>query len=145
MKSVDRRHVQYFNDTYSCTCTLREERYKATVINSDQYLLTCMRYIELNPMRAGMAAHPHDYPWSSYPANADGYNNKLITQHTLYRHLGTDAAERECAYRQLFRAAIGRSDLEPVREATNKGLVLGNNPFRERIERLSGRRAALKP
>ncbi|MEE9346530.1 MAG: hypothetical protein V3U88_13065 [Methylococcales bacterium] len=75
-------------------------------------------------------------------ANADGNKNKLITQHALYRHLGTNAAERQCAYRQLFRAAIERSDLDVIREATNQGWVLGNNRFRERIERLSGRRSA---
>ena len=96
-------------------------------------------------MRAGMAAHPRDYPSSSYLANADGNNNKLIAQHTLYSHLGTDAAERQCAYRQLFQAAIGQSDLDAIREATNKGWVLGNDRFRERIERLSGRRSAPKP
>ena len=104
-----------------------------------------MRYIELNPIRTGMAAHPRDYPWSSYLTNADGINNKLITQHALYRHLGADATKRQCAYRQLFRAAIGQSNLDAIREATNKGWVLGNDRFRERIERLSGRRSAPKP
>ncbi len=67
-----------------------------------------MRYIELNPIRVDMTAHPCDYPWSNYRANADGNNNKLITQHALYRHLSTDTAEKQCAYRQLFRAAIER-------------------------------------
>ncbi len=103
-----------------------------------------MRYFELNPDSVGMAAHPRDYPWSSYRANADDNKNKLITQHALYRHLGTDVAERQCAYRQLFRAVIERSDLDTIREATIKGWVLGNDRFRERIERLSGRRPALK-
>lgn len=145
LQSVGRRYVQYFNYMYNRTGTLWEGRYKATVINSDQYLLTCMRYIELNPIRADMAAHPRDYPWSSYPANADGKLNKLITQHGLYRQLGTDAAERQCAYRQLFRATIERSDLEAIRESINKGWVLGNERFRKRIERLSGRRSAPKP
>ncbi|MEE9397665.1 MAG: transposase [Methylococcales bacterium] len=145
MQSVGRRYVQYFNYTYNRTGTLWEGRYKATVISSDQYLLTCMRYIELNPIRAGMATHPRDYKWSSYLANADGENNKLIKQHLLYRQLGSNTAKRQSAYRQLFRAAIGQSDLEAIREATNKGWVLGNDRFCGRIERLSGRRSAPKP
>jgi putative transposase len=81
-------------------------------------------------MRAGMAAHPRDYPWSSYLANADGNNNKPIAQHTLYSHLGTDASERQCAYRQLFQAAIGQSDLDAIREVTNKGWETVENRVR---------------
>ncbi len=72
MQSVGRRYVQYFNFTHSRTGTLWEGRYKATVIDSEAYLLTCMRYIELNPVRAGMVKAPSDYPWSSYGTNALG-------------------------------------------------------------------------
>ena len=121
LQSVGRRYVQYFNYTYERTGTLWEGRYKSTVIDSDRYLLTCMRYIELNPVRAGMMKHPREYPWSSYAANADGKEKKLLTQHALYRLLGTNAAERQSAYRQLFRATIGKAVLEALREATNKG------------------------
>lgn len=115
------------------------------MIDSDRYLLTCMRYIELNPVRARMVDHPREYPWSSYAANALGAENELITKHTLYRQLGTNAAMRQSAYRQLFRAAIGSADLEAIRESTNKGWVLGNDRFREKIELLSDRRTAPKP
>ncbi len=145
LQSVGRRYVQYFNYTYERTGTLWEGRYKATVIDSERYLLTCMRYIELNPVRADMVNHPREYPWSSYAANADGKENKLLTQHALYRQLGTNIAERQSVYRQLFRAAIGRADLEALREATNKGWVLGNDRFREKIEQLSERRTTPKP
>ncbi len=144
LQSVGRRYVQHFNYTYKRTGTLWEGRYKATVIDSDHYLLTCMRYIELNPVRAGITTHPRDYPWSSYAANADGTNNKLIIPHSLYRQMGVNKAERQSAYRQLFRAAIAKSDLDALREATNKGWVLGNDHFREKIERLSGRRSIPK-
>src|ERR1017187_9011678 len=70
MQSIGRRYVQYFNHVYGRTGTLWEGRYKSTLIDSERYLLTCMRYIELNPVRAEMLAHPGDYPWSSYRANA---------------------------------------------------------------------------
>ena len=123
LQSVGRRYVQYFNYTYKRTGTLWEGRYKATVIDSDQYLLTCMRYIELNPVRAGMVEQPSAYPWSSYAANAEGISNKLITSHEVYKQLGANELERQSAYRQLFRLAIGKSDIDALREATNKGWV----------------------
>ncbi len=143
-QSVGRRYVQYFNYTYKRTGTLWEGRYKATVIDSDQYLLTCMRYIELNPVRAGMVEQPSEYPWSSYAANAEGKKNKLIKLHKVFRQMGTSEEKRQSAYRQLFQLAIGKSDLDALREATNKGWVLGSEHFREKIERLSGRRAVAK-
>ncbi len=124
-QSVGRRYVQYFNYTYKRTGTLWEGRYKATVIDSDQYLLTCMRYIELNPVRAGMVEQPSEYPWSSYAANAEGKKNKLIKLHKVFRQMGTSEEKRQSAYRQLFQLAIGKSDIDALREATNKGWVLG--------------------
>ena len=145
LQSIGRRYVQYFNHTYDRTGTLWEGRYKATVIDSDRYLLTCMRYIELNPLRAAMVDHPREYPWSSYAANAHGEENKLIASHALYRQLGRTEIESQATYRQLFRAAIGRADLEAIRESTNKGWVLGNERFREKIEALSNRRTTPKP
>lgn len=137
--------MQYFNYTYKRTGTLWEGRYKATVIDSDQYLLTCMRYIELNPVRADMVGRPSEYLWSSYVANADGENNDLITSHKVYKQLGVNEAERQSVYSQLFRLAIEKSEIDALREATNKGWVLGSDRFREEIERLTGRRSAAKP
>ncbi len=145
LQSLGRRYVQYFNYSYDRTGTLWEGRYKATLIDSERYLLTCMRYIELNPVRAVMVRHPLDYPWSSYAANARGEEDELITPHDLYRRLGRSRQTRQGAYRQLFRAALGNSELAAIRSATNTGWVLGNDRFRAKIERLSGRRAAPKP
>ncbi len=142
LQSVGRRYVQYFNYTYARTGTLWEGRYKATLIDSERYLLTCMRYIELNPVRAGMVSHPGDYPWSSYQYNARGDENSLVTPHSLYRRLGRHTDARQSAYRQLFRSQLAKADVDAIREATNKAWVLGNNRFRERIEALSGRRAS---
>ena len=104
-----------------------------------------MRYIELNPVRACMVDQPSEYPWSSYAANAEGKINKLIKAHEVYKQMGVNEAERQSAYRQLFRLAIGKSELDALREATNKGWVFGSDRFREEIERLSGRRSVAKP
>lgn len=145
LQSVGRRYVQYFNYTYNRTGTLWEGRYKAALIDSEHYLLTCMRYIECNPVRADMVEHPGDYPWSSYPANAQGRDDALITPHTLYRRLDRTDSERQSAYRQLFRGQIGKADIEAIREATNKAWVLGNERFRAKIETLTGRRTAPLP
>jgi len=145
LQSVGRRYVQYFNYTYKRTGTLWEGRYKATVIDSDQYLLTCMRYIELNPVRADMVKKPNEYSWSSYAVNAEGKTSKLVKSHDVYRKLDVSEEERQSAYRQLFRLTIDKSDLDALREATNKGWVLGGDRFRAEIERLSGRRSVAKP
>jgi len=144
LQSVGRRYVQYFNYTYQRTGTLWEGRYKATLIDSEHYLLTCMRYIELNPVRAGMVKHPADLGWSSYQYNAQGKENPLLSQHSLYRRLGRNAEARQSAYRQLFRAQLSKADVDAIRETTNKAWVLGNERFREKIELLSGRRTSQK-
>ena len=145
MQSIGRRYVQYFNYTYDRTGTLWEGRYKATVIDSDRSLLICMCYIELNPVRAGMTDSPGQYKWSSYRSNALGVRNDLLIPHRLYRRLGSTTEDRKIAYRGLFRDSVGQADLEAIREATNSGWALGNDRFREKIERLSGRRASPKP
>ena len=146
LQSVGRRYVQYFNSTYRRTGTLWEGRYRSTVIDSEHYLLTCMRYIEMNPVRAeSMAEHPADYPWSSYRANALGAPDSLLSPHALYRRLGRSVEDRQASYRQLFRAQLSKTDIEAIREATNKAWALGNDRFRDRIEALAGRRAAPLP
>ncbi|PCI68509.1 MAG: transposase [Piscirickettsiaceae bacterium] len=144
LQSVGRRYVQYFNHSYKRTGTLWEGRYKATVIDSDRYLLTCMRYIELNPVRAGMVEHPHDYIWSSYAANAEGKRDVKLTHHSLYQQLGIDETERISTYQQLFQSAITDIEQDTIRESTNKGWCLGNDLFRDKIECLSKRRATPK-
>ncbi len=145
LQSIGRRYVGYFNYTYKRTGTLWEGRYKATLIDSEQYLLTCMRYIELNPVRAKMVRSPADYPWSSYSANADGKEDPLVKSHDLYRRLGRSTLERRSAYRELFRFAVCDADLEAIRENTNKAWALGNDRFREKVELLTGRRTTPKP
>lgn len=142
MQMLGRYYVQYYNYCYRRTGTLWEGRYRATLIDSEAYLLTCMRYIELNPVRAGMVAHPSEYQWSSYRHNALGEPDGLLTTHREYRRLGRGSEERQAAYRQLFRARIPEKSLEEIREATNKAWVLGNDRFKCRIEKQLERRAA---
>lgn len=141
--------MQYFNYTYKRSGTLWEGRYRATVVDSEQYLLTLtlMRYIELNPVRADMVAHPRDYSWSSYRCNAlgeTGKNADWLTPHPEYERLGNNEAERQAAYRQLFRAVVAKGDLQAIRNCTHKGWALGSERFREQIERLTQRRTASK-
>ena len=146
-QSVGRRYVQYFNVTYGRSGTLWEGRYRATVVDSEQYLLTLMRYIELNPVREGLVAHPRDYVWSSYRYNAlgeSGSNADWITPHREYLRLGRNPADRQSAYRQLFRAAVSGADLAEIRDCTHKGWALGGERFREQVEALGRRRAASK-
>jgi len=148
LQSVGRRYVCSTSTIpYERSGTLWEGRYRATVVDSDRYLLTVMRYIELNPVRAAMAAHPRDYPWSSYGLDAlgaKGPNADWIRAHEEYRRLGRTAADRQAAYRQLFRAAISPEDLSNIRECTHKGWALGGERYREQIEALGQRRAASK-
>jgi putative transposase len=144
IQMLGRYYVQYYNHCYQRTGTLWEGRYKATLIDSETYLLTCMRYIELNPVRADMVAHPSEYPWSSYRYNALGQANELITPHTEYRRLGKTDEERQAAFRQLFKHRIPENSLAEIREATNKAWVLGNDRFKQRIQDKLDRRVEPK-
>ncbi len=140
LQMLGRYYVQYYNYSYQRTGTLWEGRYKATLIDSESYLLTCMRYIESNPVRAGMVDHPSDYPWSSYHFNAQGKPNELLMPHVEYVRLGKTADERMAAYRQLFKHRIPESSMDEIREATNKAWVLGNDRFKQRVQKQLERR-----
>jgi len=107
VQSVGRRYVQYFNSIYGRTGTLWKGRYRATLVHAEDYLLTCMHSIGLNPVRAGMVQHPVGYPWSSYRVNAQGEDDALITPHELYRRLARSAQEPLSVYRQLV-SGFGR-------------------------------------
>ena len=140
MQMLGRHYVQYYNYCYRRTGTLWEGRYKATLIDTEAYLLTCMRYIELNPVRAGMVSHPVDYPWSSYHYNALGRADDLVNPYFEYLRLGITAEKRQAAYRELFNHLIQEHSISEIRQATNKAWVLGNDRFKERIQQQQGRR-----
>jgi len=144
MQCLGRYYVQYFNYTYHRTGTLWEGRYKAALIDSENYLLTCYRYIELNPVRAAMVEHPAEYKWSSYQYNALGEDDKLITPHDLYMKLATTPKKRRKEYSDLFDNHISPKKLDEIRAATNKAWVIGSDSFKEKIEKLTQRQSVPK-
>jgi len=124
MQALGRRYVRWFNDRHQRTGTLWEGRFRSTVIASDRYLLACMRYIELNPVRAGLAAAPEEYRWSSNAHHVGRLVDPLITDHALFWALGNTPFERQSAYRQLFEAPLPTEHLNEIRRATNRGWAL---------------------
>lgn len=135
MQAVGRRYVQYVNHRNRRTGTLWEGRYKASLVESERYLLTCYRYIELNPVRApGMVERPADYRWSSHKANAYGEGGQWLTPHPVYQRLGQTPAVRQQAYRDLFAETLTGDVLHDIRESVNQGVVLGGSRFREEIQ-----------
>jgi putative transposase len=126
---------------------LMGEDERATVVDSERYFLTVMRYIELNPVRADMVAHPRNYRLSRYGRNANGetgQNMDWLAPHREYRRFGRSPEERQAAYRQLFRAAVTMDDLQAICDCTHKGWELGSTRFSEKIEALTQRRAVSK-
>ena len=132
MQAIGRHYVRYFNHTYGRTGTLWEGRFKSCLVDAEDYLLACHRYIELNPVRAGMVAVPEDYTWSSYRANGFGQQMKLWTPHRVYLELGSTIRERAAAYRELFAGHIDERLVSQIRKATNRGLILGKAGVRVR-------------
>lgn len=145
MQSVGRRYVQYINFSYKRTGTLWEGRHKASLIDSEGYLLTCYRYLELNPVRAGLVDRPTDDPWSSYRAHAQGEADPIIDDHSEYLALGDTPESRQRAYRELFRHHVQETDLHAIRTTAQRGVPLGNDRFRESVERQLRRSISYRP
>lgn len=141
MKRLGQRYVQYINRAYARTGTLWEGRFRSCIAEQESYVLTCQRYIELNPLRAGIVAHPGEYRWSSYRANAQGERNDLLTLHPCYAYMGRTAEERQTAYRELFRHDLEPGLVDEIRQATNGNFALGSDRFTEEIAQAIGRRA----
>ena len=129
-----RYYVSYVNQCYGKSGTLWEGRHKGCLVSGDCYLLSCMRYIELNPVRAGMVAHPADYVWSSYHNNAMGKACGMLQPHEVSLSLGATPPVRQLAYRELFRQALDPALVHDVRATVQTGTPLGNDRFREQIE-----------
>lgn len=140
VQSVGRRYSRYANRVQGRTGTLFEGRFHSSLIECERYLFTCMRYIELNPVRAGIVADPADYPWSSHRENA-GLGRRLtwLVPRAEYFALGSHARARADAYRSLFSVPIDGSELEAIRSGANKGCAIGSVAFLERMERELGR------
>ena len=145
MQSLGRRYVGYFNATYRRSGTLWEGRYKSCLVDSERYLLTCYRYIELNPVRAAMVETPGDYAWSSYRANAQGRADRLVHPHDEYAQLGTTVDKRCAAYRALFLEAIGEDRMSEIRAYVQQQRALGTSRFQAAIEAELQRVATVRP
>jgi putative transposase len=140
MKSLGQRYVQYVNRRYGRTGSLWEGRYRSSLVEDERYLLTCQRYIESNPVRAQMVAHPGEYAWSSYRTNAHGAPSELIVPHAVYASLAAHPAVRERAYRDLFHIPLATRTINKVRRAVNGNFALGDPAFARAIEARLGRR-----
>ncbi|WP_313318554.1 transposase [Stenotrophomonas sp.] len=138
MQSLGRRYVRYVNDAYTRTGTLWEGRYKSHLVASDEHLLRCYRYIELNPVRARMVARPEDYAWSSYRHNALGMPDPALQAHVCYQRLGPTLQQRQMAYKVLV-DEINAEDAEQFRTHLHKQQPMGNDRFRASIEQQLGR------
>jgi len=144
LMSVGRRYVQHINHTYARTGTLWDGRYKSSLVQADTYLLFCQRYIELNPVRAGMLPDPGEYRWSSYRNNALGQPDALVTPHPLYLALASDGETRRATYRALFQSALADAPLAELRMALNQDQPIGNDRFYTQIEATTGQRRELR-
>lgn len=142
MQAVGRRYVRYFNDRHRRTGTLWEGRYKSTLIQSDRYLLACMAYIDLNPVRACMVAEAREHPWSSHAHYAGLVQDRLLTPHPLYWSLGNTPFAREAAYAEMVRAGLPAAAQALLTEATLHGWAAGDAEFVESLQKTTGRRAA---
>ncbi len=141
MQAAGSRYVQYVNRRYERTGTLWEGRYHASLVDTERYLLTCYRYVEMNPVRAKLVKSPGSYRWSSYRRNAFGERNDVIAPHVCYLNLGRSSTARCRAYREAFCDGLDEETLKAIRDGTNQELVLGTDQFKHRIERLYARQA----
>ena len=131
---VGRNYVTYVNHVYGKSGTLWEGRHKGCVVANDNYFLRCMRYIELNPVRAGMVDSPDKYSWSSYHQNASGSFGKITTPHDLYMNLADTVEARGKSYRELFKSDLVVEQIKNIRETVQTGTPLGNDRFRKQVE-----------
>ena len=139
MQDLGRKYVRSFNLRYGRSGTLWEGRYKASLVDSEAYLLTCMRYIEMNPVRAAIVESPGEYRWSSYAGNALGKADRLLKHHLLYLSLGSDESTRRRVYRGLFRPQLVDQEVHAIRDALNHELVLGRESFKDEISATTDR------
>lgn len=140
MQAVGRAYVLYFNKRHGRSGTLWEGRYRSTLIESERYLLACMVYIDLNPVRAGMVADAADHPWSSHAHYLGRRIDRLVTPHPLYWELGNTPFAREAAYAELVSAGLKADQQTALTESTLKGWALGSPGFVSRLQKSTERR-----
>ena len=142
MQAVGRSYVRYFNDSQKRSGTLWEGRYKSTLIQTERYLLACMVYIDLNPVRAGLVAQAGDYPWSSYGHYTGLRSDKLITPHPLVWELGNTPFAREAAYAELVQGGLNPVQQAALTDSVLRGWALGEPDFVAELQKRTQRRLA---
>jgi putative transposase len=143
-KRLAGRYTRYVNRIEERTGTVWEGRYKSSPVDTDEYLLRCCRYVELNPERAGIVRSPADYKWSSYNEKIGLRQQSLVDEDPCYRDLGNDRREREIAYREWVMSSVPDGEWELVRSAVQRGQLTGNQRFVDEVERRIGRRIELR-
>jgi putative transposase len=139
MQKLGRFYVPWFNNKYQRYGSLFQGRFRTSLVDSDRYFLICSRYIELNPVRAQLAASPLDYPWSSYAHHAGVRVDPLVTDHLLYWSLGNTPFQREAAYIDLVEQGMSEDELDIINLAVLKGQPLGSDAFKTELERKTNR------
>ncbi len=139
MQSVGRTYVRYFNNRHKRSGTLWEGRYKSSLLDSEAYLLTCMAYIDLNPVRAGVAESADAFNWSSYKHLIGQKIDKLVTPHALYWGLGNTPFAREAAYAEFVAGGLSESIQKDLTESALKGRVVGSPDFLKSLEKTTRR------
>ncbi|GKS75470.1 transposase [Acidovorax sp. SUPP950] len=140
MQAVGRSYVRYFNNRHARTGTLWEGRYRSTVLQPERYLLACMAYMDLNPVRSGATAQAVDYPWSSHAHCLGLRNDRLITPHALFWALGNTPFAREAAYAALMQAGVGRLQQQALTDSALAGWALGDAAFVQALQQQTERR-----
>jgi putative transposase len=142
MQAVGRRYVRHFNDSQGRSGTLWEGRYRSTVIETERYLLACMAYIDLNPVRAGMVRNPRDYPWSSHAHYVGLRTDKMVTPHSLFWTLGNTPFAREAAYAEMVRAGTTPEQQQALTRSALSGWALGGEGFVADLQKRTERRVS---
>lgn len=145
MQAVGRRYVRYFNDSQGRSGTLWEGRYRSTLIETERYLLACMVYIDLNPVRAGMVKEARDYPWSSHGHYVGLRVDKRVTPHPLFWTLGNTPFAREAAYEELVRTGITAAQQDALTRSALSGWALGGENFVADLQKRTERRVKKNP
>ncbi len=145
MQKLGRQYVGQFNARHRRTGTLWEGRYKACLVDSADYLLRCVRYIDLNPVRARMTDDPVALSWSSCAALCGKRDDPLLVLHPTQLALGASAAERAIAYRQLLEEALSDEDLAAIRIYLQQQRAYGRDDFQAMVEVKTQRFASIRP
>lgn len=140
MQAVGRRYVQYFNRRHGRSGTLWEGRYRSTVLQPERYLLPCMVYMDLNPVRAGRVEHAADYRWSSHAHWLGVRNDRLLTPHAQFWELGNTPFAREAAYAELVQTGLGSQEQAALTASALSGWALGDSDFIHQLQKHTSRR-----